>query len=1469
MGLTRTTLGRLAAYATSPTSGVTTAFDASDWAAPTGITVSVASGRLRAVGTPSTKYIRLTALASRADVYVRMHGESVGAGGGGGGLAARVADVSDPTSAVGLQVPINVTATEQLVERVSGSIVQTDATASVNRSTPVTRTLLWVRGTAANAAVVGLSTRALTGLGLVAAGRVGWYHSVTGGAAHEIGGCDVMTDARLVVTGPSGGGWRVRVRNAGNTVIAEATESGGTATIDDYALGGVLGVAAVSIEVDDGAGTVLDGPVSPSECVWGGDVWEWAAPAPPPAPDEPTVDNPTLTTLDVSWPAVAEATSYEAERSPDGTTDWTPVYADTATGFTDTGLPPTAATWYYRVRGVNGGGPGDWSAVGSGATEEPESVTGFRLRVRNQSTLADPDGTADALVITSIPAQDHPYLASPPEGDGQEVDLLTGQRRDGTYRVRVIDAEVTSDDGPERVVTRVLEDAEDRQQLLSRRAYVEITRNGGVTWEELLAGYVMGIVLSTAIAYDFYIGDSRRIEASRRIFTWSPTAGPTGVSERDVFPSRGCLAGGPILGGFGPLNDTGGDLWVVDAVTDSPLDFGRVLLLLSPREAFLPPDWRRSRNRTDIGKYYEKALQPFAASGPQQIVTSIFELPFLLSWTRYPSVTVLLDDRGGTTWTGRLELLNRVGAVQLSVSLDPGQPAVSVGALRWLRLVPNEVSAYAPLYIDQHPVDLVTHLFDVVGIEYDQTTADAVKAALGDQLRYALRLTEPHLMDEFLSRSVFGPFGFAWRNNSLGVREFFLTRPAGDAAPTITVPTDSLRSQEPPIFSLEEESIVSSFKISYGVLSVTTLPVNASPPPPPDGIVESRVQVIVENSDQSVFSTREVAYDFAGMVHLEGAWEPSIAAFIAGIAQYGFDRYGRGAPAAEVELLDGQPGSDAQVGDEVYLDVASYPNRGARIGESSVGPRIMQVVRRTEAAGGPRLKLLDSGLDQQPVSPAAAISVAQSAAQPRTVAAFTITNAAALNAAAVLTVTVEYATAASEPTGHGMLFTRYAPGTVPAAAVALPAVRPGTTVWVRARTEQVDRRPSAWTDWESVALVAFDAPSAITLSDETAESITVQWTPDDPSYWTEVFIAPGTTDPADWSPYRVNIFQPGSTRTIVRGLAAATDYRVGVAHRDQATGERTTVTSDTTATASNPAQAPAPLAMAVIGGVEDAGLPTGIALALWAADETFDLEIERADDSSGMPGPYALLARVPGTTQVYRDLLPSDGITRWYRIRHALPGYSPSVYTGGQDGVPVGLPDELNRPVLGPVLRVFAIDGGSDVDVHWSGSGTIEVSINGSAFASPSTSPITVSKISVEQTYQFRATLNGLEAFSLIVIEANPALIPSLLTATATQAQAIDCGVSWEIDVAWTTDVTNDIEYRVRILNADTLATVADSQTTAGDTYTDDTTETGDPLFTGFPHTRQYTVQVVRNADDVVVDSLTTNRLDVETGPSC
>src|SRR5690606_30098354 len=120
----------------------------------------------------------------------------------------------------------------------------------------------------------------------------------------------------------------------------------------------------------------------------------------------------------------------------------------------------------------------------------------------------------------------------------------------------------------------------------------------------------------------------------------------------------------------------------------------------------------------------------FAVSAPQQVITSIFDIPFQNSWTRYPNVRVILDRPGIGTWYGVLQILYLNGTPRIAVLLDADAPAFTTGVTYAVRILASEVSEFAPLYIDTHPVDLVTNLYDVVGIEYDQTTADEVKSYL-------------------------------------------------------------------------------------------------------------------------------------------------------------------------------------------------------------------------------------------------------------------------------------------------------------------------------------------------------------------------------------------------------------------------------------------------------------------------------------------------------------------------------------------------------------------------------------------------------------------------------------------------------------------------------------------------------------------------------------------------------------------
>jgi len=390
-------------------------------------------------------------------------------------------------------------------------------------------------------------------------------------------------------------------------------------------------------------------------------------------------------------------------------------------------------------------------------------------------------------------------------------------------------------------------------------------------------------------------------------------------------------------------------------------------------------------------------------------------------------------------------------------------------------------------------------------------------------------------------------------------------------------------------------------------------------------------------------------------------------------------------------VLADSSAATAQVGDEVYFEGPSFPNKGYRIGESTVGARIMQVVRRTETPSGPTLKLLDSGLAAQPAT-LPTLTIAAAAGAPTTTAAFTITNAATLNATGLISVRVEWSTGATTPTG-GADFAIYAPAQIPTGAVNLPALTTsGERVWVRARSEQAGRRPSAWTAWTSVVLSAIPTITGATISNIRQTAATVSWTNTSSTLPVVLFAAQGSGAPASWTPFRVASVPAGSTSSVVRNLTGpSVAWTIGLAYESAGVlGPVTAVTLTTNSTSDTSSR---PAALAVIPGVDDVTLAQGVALAMWPADQALDLVIERSTTSGSG---FAEIARVAGSTPTYVDSRPRDGVTYYYRIAHVLGGFGLSPYSQEVSAIARGVPRDVVRPgAVGPVVQVETTESGT------------------------------------------------------------------------------------------------------------------------------------------------------------------------------
>jgi hypothetical protein len=934
----------------------------------------------------------------------------------------------------------------------------------------------------------------------------------------------------------------------------------------------------------------------------------------------------------------------------------------------------------------------------------------YRLRIRN---AAD---SADALVITSVRGGTNPYIAFPPSGDGQEVDLLTGAVRTGAYVVEVVDVVTGSDaTGTIRVVTNQLYDPTDtnRMHLLSRRAYIEMSTDGGATWPTVWqAGYLTSLRQVDAVRYAFTVSNSRRVEQTTQVFTWQTAA------ERTAFPKRGCVLGGPIITGIGGGTartvDSGG--WEVGyrattGTAGSPVE-GDTIALKYVSGAF-PPLWERKVTPGPTQKgWVEKAIKPLLRELPGNAAASGADFAALRENRVYgsPEVLAIVTNLAtGSEWLGTLRAFPWVWQnavidtseyfyVQLLKS-ETSWPALPSADTRLrIRLVTRQVSEWSPLYIQAHPVDIAASLYSLINLPVNAAAKATAKTALGDTLLLTARITGPETMSEFLEDSLYGPFGFSARINTAGEVVFFTTRTLSSTAPSVTVATaDLVGDAPPPIFDLDEGTVVTGYTLSQQLLVQQTFTDDDPETFAPDGIAATTQPVQYLSGDTSTYSTRMVSYEIPGMVTDAASFIPSFEAFAQGVAFEGFTRFGRGAPTGEFAVLRTSSAANLDVGDFAYLTASYYPNKNYRIGESSVGARVVQIVRREERPEAVVYKAVDAGPYVQPAT-AATVSVAQSAADTRRVAAFTITNAATLNSAGNISVAVEYASGATTPT-RGQVFTRYAAGQIPTGAVNLPPMVPGTRVWVRVRSEQAGRFPTAWSAWADVTLASWVSPTSVTVGTLTNQTAVVSWSLNGNTTDTvDVYVAPGSVAPSDWRPYRQSTLPAGSTTTAVAGLTASTAYIVGIAFRDAVAAVAQTPVTATFTTAGSPTgTCEVPAGLAVLDGVNDVSLTQGVVLGLWASVGASEIVIERAPNlTSGAydyPGTYADLVVLPATAETYVDVLPRTGTKYWYRIKHRAAGKTDSAYvpqrtfTGvgltvyaGVMGIATGVPTTITRP---------------------------------------------------------------------------------------------------------------------------------------------------------------------------------------------
>lgn len=756
------------------------------------------------------------------------------------------------------------------------------------------------------------------------------------------------------------------------------------------------------------------------------------------------------------------------------------------------------------------------------------------------------------------------------------------------------------------------------------------------------------------------------------------------------WPTRGCAFGGPILGGFMDLPDKGG--WVCRLEK-----FSAAGTILRFQQGYGPPDFQKWI--TDIGseaiakatndrvgpvqpRYNADAYGAWALTN--QFVTTFDQAEF--SVFAKDLIVEVLTELGSTSYGYLLPFVSGFSTSLVESGTKPVGGGVTPQAGIVLLAKPSGMPAYntvvraraltaglsevSPLYIDQHPVDVMTTALTELGYPYDAASATTTKETIGADLRWRDRITASPDAVEYLSQ-LQGAFGIGLRPQADGDLEFFASRIFDNSPPVVEITDEDVVDPSEmgagPVFEISETTAIKKVVVEFNAL--LSVPQDSSERPP-DGIVLQPTRIERTNGDPGAVGDRVHQWTLSGMVARVGTFKPDMTYFDIPIREV-FDRWGRGVIECCLALLRGGSADSAKLGDEVIVTLPQLPNRNKRYGDdNTVGGRAMQIVRLTQQTWGAFAKLIDSGPNAQPYATAPTISIAANATYPKTVADLTITNAGTLNAAgAGARVRVAVTTGAAPAAGDYADVALFPPGQIPTAAFPLPAVIAGRKVYAKVRAEiPLSNRPSNYSAASSVTLSSYTAPSAVTVTANVSDGTkaTVSWTVGESTLRTEIFFR-ATSGSSASDDVLIEELQLGANAYALTNLKPGTGYTISVRHRDPVSGDISAKATGTVTTASALTALAAPSGVRGYVGVQDGsfGIPTdnasfGIA---GRTDVTLiDLEAYQALETavgSGSYDDYTFLGRAAGRQGTWTPIgnrAPNDGKRRRLKMRLAPQG---------------------------------------------------------------------------------------------------------------------------------------------------------------------------------------------------------------------
>jgi hypothetical protein len=163
-----------------------------------------------------------------------------------------------------------------------------------------------------------------------------------------------------------------------------------------------------------------------------------------------------------------------------------------------------------------------------------------------QLTVYEADDTTILFTVSTDPAHANPYLKAPTSFPEQEIDFAKGSASIGQCTVQIVDVPTDPTDQDTGYLTGLLADANGNSQINGHRAL--LTEDFGSGAEVVLDGVVRTVtLLDTFVTYDLELRDIR--ERERRTKAFARTDTPT-ILPRGVLNGYGVtVATGPFFGG--------------------------------------------------------------------------------------------------------------------------------------------------------------------------------------------------------------------------------------------------------------------------------------------------------------------------------------------------------------------------------------------------------------------------------------------------------------------------------------------------------------------------------------------------------------------------------------------------------------------------------------------------------------------------------------------------------------------------------------------------------------------------------------------------------------------------------------------------------------------------------------------------------------------------------------------------------